>query len=71
MDEIVDREMKGLTLAEDKLKVPLKALGEFTHSTLVANKTLVKTLNTKAYLLLSSQPWRRYVLAISFADFHI
>ena len=49
----------------------LKALGEFTHSTLAANKTLIKTLNTKAYLLLSSQPWRRYVLAISFADFHM
>ena len=28
----------------------LKALGEFTHSTLTANKTLIKTLNTKAYL---------------------
>ena len=49
----------------------LKAPGKFTHSTLVANKTLVKTLNTKAYLLLSSQPWCRYVLAISFVDFHI
>ena len=49
----------------------LKALGEFTFSTLAANKTLVKMLNTKAYLLLSSQPWRRYILAISFADFQM
>ena len=49
----------------------LKALGKFTFSTLAANKTLVKTLNMKAYLLLSSQPWHHYVLAISFADFHM
>jgi len=49
----------------------LKALGKFTYSTLAANTTLIKTLNTKAYLLLSSQPWCRYVLAISFANFHM
>ena len=34
----------------------LKALSKFTFRTLAANKTLVKMLNTKAYLLLSSQP---------------
>jgi len=49
----------------------LKALGKFTYSTLAANTTLIKTLNTKAYLLLSSQPWHCYVLTISFANFHM
>ena len=48
-----------------------RAIGEFTHSRLAVNTTLLKTLHTKAYLLLSSQLWRRYVLALSFADFQM
>ena len=48
-----------------------RAIGEFTHSKLAANITLIKTLNTKAYLLLSSQPWRHYVLGLSFANFQM
>lgn len=62
--------LKGLESSPVMWK-SLKALGEFTFSTLAANKTLVKMLNTKAYLLLSSQPWRCYVLAISFTDFQM
>lgn len=45
-----------------------KALGELTISDLQHNTTLTKSLMTKAYILLSSQPWRRYALAISIAN---
>ncbi|KIM64376.1 hypothetical protein SCLCIDRAFT_23407 [Scleroderma citrinum Foug A] len=48
-----------------------RAISEFMHSRLAVNMTLIKTLNTKAYLLLSSQPWHRYVLALSFANFQM
>lgn len=44
-----------------------KAIAEMTESTFSNNKTLLRSLNTKAYILLSSQPWRRYVIALSFA----
>jgi hypothetical protein len=46
----------------------LQAIGELTSSDLKQNKTLISSLNTKAYILLCSQPWRRYVLAFSLAD---
>lgn len=47
------------------------AISEFTHSKLAVNMTLIKTLNTKAYILLSSQPWCHYVLSLSFANFQM
>lgn len=45
----------------------IKALGELTAQTLKTNTTLIKSLNTKAYILFCAQPWRRYLLAISVA----
>lgn len=45
-----------------------KALGELTISDLQHNTTLTRSLKTKAYILLSSQPWRRYALAFSIAQ---
>lgn len=46
----------------------IKALGELTTQSLGKNTTLIKSLNTKAYILFCAQPWRRYVLAISVAN---
>lgn len=47
-----------------------KALGKLTTSNLknnttLINMTLIKTLSTKAYILLCSQPWWHYVLTFS------
>ncbi|KAH7918499.1 hypothetical protein BV22DRAFT_1134544 [Leucogyrophana mollusca] len=44
-----------------------KAIGELTKTTFRKSRTIQETLNQKAYLLFSSQPWRRYVLGLSFA----
>ncbi|KAH7903461.1 hypothetical protein BJ138DRAFT_1120362 [Hygrophoropsis aurantiaca] len=45
-----------------------KAGAELTVSTWQANTTILRSLNTKSYLLFLAQPWRRYVLALTFAN---
>jgi Fungal protein kinase len=46
----------------------IKALGELTSSKFSKSSILNKSLSTKIYILLCSQPWRRYALAISLAS---
>ncbi|KAG2336847.1 hypothetical protein BDR05DRAFT_1005493 [Suillus weaverae] len=43
----------------------IKAVCELTTSPYTPSGTLAKTLDTKAYLLLKHQPWRRFALMIS------
>ena len=42
-----------------------KVLAECTNQAWKPSIPLVKTLHTKAYLVLLDQPWRRFVLAVS------
>ncbi|KAG1841110.1 hypothetical protein DFJ58DRAFT_845101 [Suillus subalutaceus] len=46
----------------------IKAVCELTSSAYKPSSTLVKTLDTKAYLLLKHQPWRRFALLISLCN---
>jgi len=48
-----------------------KVVGEFTKTSFARSRTLKHTINTKAYLLLCSQPWRRYAIVISFANWQL
>jgi hypothetical protein len=48
-----------------------KVIGEFTMTTFAKSKTISHTINTKAYLLLSSQPWRRFAIVISIANWQL
>lgn len=46
----------------------IKAVCELTSSAYKPSSTLAKTLDTKAYLLLKHQPWRRFALLISLCN---
>lgn len=64
---LLERE-DGLLNLEKTTWKSIKALGELTSSTFSKSSTLNKSLTTKVYILLCSQPWRRYVLAMSLAS---
>jgi hypothetical protein len=46
----------------------IKAVCELTASPYQPSQTIVKTLDSKAYLLLKHQPWRRFALFISLCN---
>ncbi|KAF8439436.1 hypothetical protein L210DRAFT_786103, partial [Boletus edulis BED1] len=48
-----------------------QVIAEWSSEPFTLTWRIAKTINTKAYLVLRSQPWHRYVLAFSFAALHL
>jgi len=46
----------------------IRVIAELTSSKYRQGKTCVKSLDSKAYLILKHQPWRRFVLMLSFCN---
>lgn len=59
----------GNILTEDEITwLSPKAIAEYTKETYKPASRIGKTLDTKAYLVLVEQPWRRFVLGLSLAN---
>ena len=48
-----------------------KVLAELTRESFTPTARIARTLDTKAYLIMIEQPWRRFVLALSFSKLEL
>ncbi|KIM59395.1 hypothetical protein SCLCIDRAFT_27348 [Scleroderma citrinum Foug A] len=48
-----------------------KVLAKLTRESFTPTARIARTLDTKAYLIMIEQPWRRFVLALSFSKFEL
>ncbi|KAH7918127.1 hypothetical protein BV22DRAFT_1134835 [Leucogyrophana mollusca] len=67
---LLDQEVRRTTKDDGKkvMWMDTKAVGELTVEAWTPSTRIGKTVDTKAYLMMREQPWKRFCLALSFAN---